>query len=70
MAIIFEGKTKCALCGKVISEKQNIIGLPAISNTKHILYKYFDCGFHQTCFENWDKKQDIFKILQEEKVTF
>jgi len=67
MALIFEGHTKCGLCGQVITAGEKIIGLPAISDTSNSLYEYFDRGFHLACFENWDKKEEIGKILQEGK---
>ena len=70
MAIIFLGHTKCALCGEIISEGQHWRGLPPSGNKDHYLYDYFDCGFHEECFERWDKKDEIFKVIEDEKATF
>jgi hypothetical protein len=70
MTLIFEGHTKCGLCGKTLLPGELIIGLPALINTRHQLYSYFDQGFHQICFENWYKKDDILKLLTEEKQNF
>lgn len=46
---------------------EETIGLPAISNTNHHLYEYFDRGFHLQCFENWDKKEEAFHLIEVEK---
>ena len=51
-------------------EGEEVTGLPAISNTSHTLYKYFDCGFHLHCFENWDKKEEALNLIKEEKRKF
>lgn len=66
MALIFLGYTECALCGKVLADGDDIFGLPSSSNKEHILYKYFDSGFHLTCFENWDKKNEILKLISDD----
>ena len=66
MAIIFEGSSKCAICGEVLKKTDEIVGLPAISDTEHPLYKYFDTGFHKSCMDNWDKKPLIQSILLKE----
>jgi hypothetical protein len=55
----------CAICGQTLMENDEMIGLPPISDTSNPLYKYFDEGFHKRCFENWDKKNDVEAILQE-----
>ncbi|HYF03139.1 MAG TPA: hypothetical protein VEC36_07175 [Patescibacteria group bacterium] len=49
---------------------EEITGLPPISDTEHPLHKYFDCGFHLQCFEKWDKKEEIFKLIKEERQKF
>jgi hypothetical protein len=70
VALICEGNTKCALCGKQILQGGDIIALPAISETDHILYKYFDEGFHLKCFEVWDKKSEIEYLLSQDQKHF
>lgn len=70
MALVFKGISGCPLCGKVISRDDDIVGLPAISDKEHYLYSYFDCGFHKLCFDNWDKKEEVFKIIADEKEKF
>jgi hypothetical protein len=51
-------------------QDEEIKGLPAISNTGHHLYHYFDQGFHLRCFENWDKKEEVLDLIKEEKKKF
>lgn len=66
MALIFIGSSECPLCNKIFVQEDEIIGLPAIVNTEHPLYEYFDSGIHKTCFESWNKKDEILNILNEE----
>ncbi|HVU99312.1 MAG TPA: hypothetical protein VHE34_29020 [Puia sp.] len=70
MALIFLDKSECALCGKVLKEHDEIVALPAASDTANPLYKYFDQGFHKSCFELWDKKEEVQAILQKQKEDF
>jgi len=70
MALIFLGTTECALCGKVLQEGDEITSLPPIGDKQHPLYKYFDAGLHTKCFENWDKKEEVLKVIKEAKQKF
>ena len=70
MALIFLNESECAVCGKTLGEHDDIVGLPAISDTANPLYPYFDRGFHTSCFENWDKKEEVQRILQKEREAF
>jgi hypothetical protein len=70
MALIFLGHSTCALCGQLLMPGEEVTGLPAISNTNHPLYKYFDCGFHLKCFERWNKKEEALNLIEEEKQQF
>jgi hypothetical protein len=70
MALIFLGQSTCALCCQFLMPGEQVKGLPAISNTIHPLYKYFDCGFHLQCFQNWDKKEEALNLIKEEKQKF
>ena len=66
MALIFLGKTECTLCGKILIDGDEIIGLPPISDTAHPLYKYFDTGMHKSCYNEWDKKDEIQAAVTKE----
>ncbi|HOZ87108.1 MAG TPA: hypothetical protein PL029_05070 [Bacteroidia bacterium] len=70
MALIFSGHTACALCGEILKEGDMIEGLPPLSEKTHPLYKYFDCGFHKSCFDSWDKKTEALALLNEEQRKF
>ena len=70
MAIIFEGSSECAICGKVLSASEDVVMLPAISNQDHCLYPYFDRGFHLQCFESWDRCEEVLKAVESEKLKF
>lgn len=70
MAMIFLGKSECPLCGQLLVEEDEIIALPAISDTLHSLYRFFDTGFHKVCFDNWDKKLEVQAILEKEHKDF
>lgn len=70
MALIFLEHTRCGLCNEILHSDELITGLPPSANTEHILYKYFDQGFHQTCFDNWDKKEEVLNLIAEEKLKF
>jgi hypothetical protein len=70
MAIIFIGKDKCPVCGKILTEHDEIVSFPPVSDTANPLYQYFDKGFHKSCFEHWDKKEEIQTILENERKEF
>ena len=70
MALIFLGLTECAICGKVLQKGEEVTSLPPIADKQNPLYKYFDAGLHTTCFENWDKKEVVVKVIKEAKQLF
>jgi hypothetical protein len=70
MALIFLGQSKCMICGNILEEGEEVVGLPPISNTAHQLYKYFDSGIHSKCFETWDKKNEVKSLIKAEKEKF
>jgi hypothetical protein len=59
MALILLGKSSCLLCGRLLLEGEPLTALPAIADTTHPLYHYFDAGFHQTCFDQWDGREAV-----------
>jgi hypothetical protein len=67
MALIILGSTTCALCGEVLTDADIIKGLPPMSDTRHSLHQYFDAGFHAQCFDNWNKKEEALRILEEDR---
>ena len=60
MALIFTGRTLCALCDKVISSGDEIVGTSAfIADKDDPLWKYSDAAFHKTCFISWEKRGEF-----------
>lgn len=66
MAMIFLGRSECSICGKILAEGDDIIGLPPLIDTHHPLYRYFDTGMHRACYDNWDKKHEMEAALDKE----
>jgi hypothetical protein len=67
MALIFLGKTQCSVCGTTFIDGDEIIGIPPISDIAHPLYEYFDTGVHKSCYDKWDKKDEIQAVVDKEK---
>ena len=70
MALIFLGVTECAICGKVLQKGNAVTSLSPIADKQNPLYKYFDAGLHKQCFENWDKKEEVLRIIKVEQQKF
>lgn len=70
MALIIIGSSKCALCHQVVLSKADIMALPPISQTGNPLYQYFDCVVHIKCFDSWNKKPEVLKIIADEHQKF
>ena len=53
MALILLGKTKCSLCGGVLSEGQEIVSFPPfVANRADPLCFFNDAAFHAMCFRS------------------
>ena len=51
MALLIRGKTKCSLCGEVISDGDEVISFgPFVSNRRDPLLRYSDRSFHAAHF--------------------
>ena len=64
MALILLGKSSCPLCGRLLLEGEPWTALPAIADTAHPLYSYFDAGLHQTCFDQWDSRESACEAVR------
>jgi hypothetical protein len=54
MAIIFRGKTGCALCGQVLAELDDIVATSHFIGDPHDpLWPFSDAGMHRACFVAW-----------------
>jgi hypothetical protein len=66
MALIFAGKTPCAICGTVLKEGDDIFatsGGPIQPNDP--LWQYQDAGMHRECFRNWSLRDSFRQKLNE-----
>jgi hypothetical protein len=60
MALIIRGSTKCAVCGRVLAEGDDVTGLPHFStgpSDPH--WRYSDAGFHVQCWERLPERDAI-----------
>lgn len=66
MALIFRGKTECAICHKVITVDDEIVAASHfIGDTNDALWKYSDAVFHKRCFAEWDRREEFVKRFNE-----
>ena len=60
MAIILLGKTRCAACGEVLQDGDEIIGLPHFTGDKDDPdWPYTDSGFHASCWDDLPERERI-----------
>jgi hypothetical protein len=62
VALIFRGKSECALCGQVIQQDDEIIATSHfIADENDPLWRYSDAPFHKVCFLKWDKREEFVR---------
>jgi hypothetical protein len=60
MALIFRGKSKCALCGQVIEVDDVIVATSHfIADKSDSLWRYSDAPFHKRCFLAWERRHEF-----------
>jgi len=59
MALIFDGKTVCKLCGEVLAKKDELTAFPAFLYPDHPLWMYSDAAFHKACYELSPQKEEV-----------
>ncbi len=64
MALVFPGKTTCALCGQIIHDAMDIVAFPAFLAPRHRLYRFADGAFHISCFANWPESQELERLYK------
>jgi len=62
MALIFRSKSYCSICKNVLKESDAILGFPHFVEQDHKLYSFSDSGMHESCFENWEFKNDFISL--------
>jgi hypothetical protein len=67
MALIFRGKTKCALCDGVLKADDAIVATSHfIADRQHPLWRFSDAAMRETCFLDWDQRRlfaDMFNQI-------
>lgn len=70
MTLLLLGKSTCSLCGGLLHAGEDLIGLPALADTSHPLYAYFDQGFHQECFAQWQYRETALAAVRADQQRF
>ena len=63
MALLIRGKSACPLCGKVISENDEVVATPALLKSTHPLAAFSDAAFHQECFAAHPDGAEVEQLL-------
>ena len=60
MALIIRGSTKCAVCGQVLTDEDEVAGLPHFAaDPSDPLWRYSDAGFNRRCYESLPERVEI-----------
>ena len=62
MAIVFQGKTQCRLCGRSLESKSEAMAFPAFVPKGHFFSSYSDSAYHRECLDKWEHR-DAFLSL-------
>jgi hypothetical protein len=55
MAILFFGRTRCALCNEILNQGDDIVATSHfIGDPNDALWRFSDAGMHRSCFSTWD----------------
>ncbi|MDQ2911345.1 MAG: hypothetical protein M3R39_10100 [Actinomycetota bacterium] len=60
MALVTRGSTPCAICGQILLEGDEVVGLPhfaADASDPH--WRYSDAAFHVACWTDLPERQAI-----------
>jgi hypothetical protein len=70
MALILLGKSTCHLCDELLHAEEDLVGLPALADTSHPLYTYFDQGFHQRYFAQGQHRETALAEVRVDQQRF
>lgn len=66
MALVFRGKTKCALCKELIGADDEIVATSHfIADPSDSLWQYSDAAFHRRCFAPWEGREEFVRRFNE-----
>ena len=59
MALITLGRTKCAICGRILDNRDDATGLHHfISNSNDPFWRFSDSAVHISCYNAWPLKEE------------
>ena len=60
MALIFLGKTQCALCSAILIAGDELVATTHfIADPSDQLWRFSDAAMHKECFLNWEHMQEF-----------
>jgi hypothetical protein len=62
MALFFPGTTSCLLCTKTIERTHTVVLFPAFLGNKHPLHLFSDGAFHEACFVNDPRSNEVKSV--------
>jgi hypothetical protein len=67
MVLINRGKTLCSICNQVITQQDDLVGVPAFcGNEADRLFVFNDAAFHKRCFEQHPDSHEIMRRVDEQ----
>ena len=71
MGIIWDGKTKCKICNKVLKNSDTIISYPDIIYDKNDPLHFFSGqNFHVVCISNHELSKKAIEILEKNEAYY
>ena len=62
MAILLRGKSRCSLCGKIMTRRDEIVAFTAFLRPVHRLHRFSDAAFHRPCFEGCPERRAVEEV--------
>jgi hypothetical protein len=63
---IWLGETKCAACGEVMADPDDVLGFPSFaSDTDDPHWRYSDVGLHRACYARLPEREAIEDRLRQ-----
>ena len=60
MALIVEGNSRCALCGRPLDKADEIVATPHfVGDPADPLWRFADAGMHRACFLAWPRRAEF-----------
>ena len=56
MALFMPGRTKCPLCGSVVSQSDDHIGFTYLGSTDPLIRPLDDAVVHRSCLNGWEHR--------------